>query len=186
MAEETGAAEKPNDYERYNAAPEVNDAFRRHRAALVTACTPALLIALSVAEPNEMPLMSLAIGEHNLAPFWNVMLVLVGWSFFVFLSDLVPIFLSRKELKASVKQALAYDPAMWINFLEDEDVTEHMADDTDDFLKWGKKRDRFRNAQAKYLFYLHWFTRFVFPTIVGVSALAICIRAIRALNPSCG
>ena len=102
MADETGAAEKPNDYERYKAAPEVNEAFRRHRAALVTACTPALLIALSGGQPHEMPLMSLAVNEGNLEHFWTIMLILVAWSFLVFVSDVVPIILSRKELAGIV------------------------------------------------------------------------------------
>ena len=82
-----------NPYKFLQAPPEIDDAFRRHRAALMTVCTPVLLMWLYDLKPHEMPIMSLVVAKTNVLAFWKIMLTLIGWSFFVLSLDLGFIFM---------------------------------------------------------------------------------------------
>jgi|GEM_PF-2877884 len=168
-----------NAWEVLHSAPEMSDSFRRHRAALITICTPIILIWLYDISPYEMPIMSLAVVEADAFTFWKIMLTLVGWASLVLGLDLALLFMDRKKLLAKVNQGWAYDSELWIRadaYPPDED--QRPADDPSDYKKWGSRVDFWERLGDKISYFLGWATVVWFPTLVAVASLLICVSRV--------
>lgn len=171
-----------NPYERLQQPIYLDEKALRHRAALITICTPVLLMMAFGLGPTEMPLMSLAVAKKSPIIFWKLMSALIFWAALVYAIDLSLAFANRRVWNAEVNQGKAYDAEVWLPpFDADEEPYDgERAPPADPKLyeKWGEDAQKWREGIAKAEDWLMWFTRLWFPAISASLALWHCFANI--------
>jgi len=168
---------KLSAYEKLQRPIELTGSALRHRAALVTICTPVVLMGLYGLAPEHMPLMSLAVAKSNAHAFWLVMLTLVGWAFLLYLIDLSFAVMERRAQAATVQQGIAYEPTVW---WDDggppEDANEQRPpNNLAEYQKWERKAEEWRNTKEKLEHLFQWITRIWMPVTMGLFATIYCL-----------